>query len=189
MAVTSLDPKSALVLIDLQVGITALPTIHPADEVVARSALLAAAFRERDLPVALVNTSFAADGGDLLKPRTDAAAPAMTIGPDFADLRPELGAAATDILITKHQWDAFFGTGLDLQLRRRGVTQIVLAGISTSIGVESTARQAYSLGYQLAIATDAVTDIVATAHDNALTTIFPRIAELDSTDAILAAFA
>lgn len=189
MPLTTLDPKSALVLIDLQIGITALPTITPADQIVARSARLADAFRGAGLPVVLVNTNFAPDGADLLKPRNDAPAPKMTIGPDFADLRPELGAAATDIRITKHQWDAFFGTGLDLQLRRRGVSQIVLAGISTSIGVESTARQAYSLGYQLAIATDAVTDIVATAHDNALTTIFPRIAELDTTDAILTALA
>ncbi|MGZ3602062.1 MAG: isochorismatase family protein [Ktedonobacterales bacterium] len=187
MPVDVLAPRTALVLIDLQRGITALPTIAPSDAVVARAARLAAAFRDRGLPVVLVRTAFAADGADMLAPRSDAPPPAILPGPDFSVLRPELAQAASDIVITKHQWDAFFGTDLDLELRRRRVTGLVLAGISTSIGVESTARQAYSLGYQLAFATDAMTDLVQSAHDNSLRTIFPRIGQLDTTDAILAA--
>jgi nicotinamidase-related amidase len=185
MSLIDLPSRCALVLIDLQIGITALPTIHPADEVVARAARLAAAFRERDLPVVLVRTAFTPDGGDVLRARVDAPPPAITPGPDFPVLRPELAQTERDLVVTKRQWDAFFGTELDLQLRRRRIESIVLAGISTSIGVESTARTGWSLGYELVFASDAVTDLVDTAHDNALGTILPRLGRLATTEAIL----
>jgi nicotinamidase-related amidase len=189
MPISDLPSRSALVLVDLQIGITALPTVHPADDVVVQGARLAAAFRERDLPVVLVRTAFAADGGDVLRSRVDAAPPAISPGPDFATLRPELARTERDLVVTKHQWDAFHGTDLDLQLRRRRIDAIVLAGIATSIGVESTARTGWSLGYELAIATDALTDLVQTAHDNSVTTILPRLGRLDTTAAILRALA
>jgi len=187
MPVDSLHPRSALVLIDLQKGIAALPTVHPAEEVLARAARLAEAFRARELPVVLVNVAFSADGGDVLRARVDAAPPAITHGPDFAELCEELAPRAGDLRITKRGWDAFYGTELDLQLRRRRVEGVVLAGISTSIGVEATARSAHAHGYEVVIASDAVTDMLESAHQNSLQTIMPRLARLDSTEAILAA--
>ncbi|HEX8995125.1 MAG TPA: isochorismatase family protein [Ktedonobacterales bacterium] len=187
MPVEQIEPHTALVVIDLQKGITALPTITPSDAIVTQAARLASAFRERGMPVVLVRTMYSPDEADMLRPRSDAPAPAITRSADFADLRPELAQAPNDLIITKHQWDAFFGTELDLQLRRRQITGIVMTGISTSIGVESTARQAYSLGYQLTFATDAMSDLVQTAHDNSLRTIFPRMGQLATTEAILAA--
>ncbi|MBI0384557.1 isochorismatase family protein, partial [Streptomyces albiflaviniger] len=90
-----------------------------------------------------------------------------------------------DIVVTKHTWGAFHGTDLDLQLRRRGATQVVLGGIATSIGVESTARAAYAHGYHVTLATDAMTDMDADAHRNSVEKIFPRLGETDSTDAII----
>jgi nicotinamidase-related amidase len=98
-----------------------------------------------------------------------------------------VGLSDRDIVITKHGWSAFYGTELDLELRRRKVTGIVLAGISTSIGVESTARAANERGYELTIVTDAVTDTDEGAHLNSLTAIFPRIAELATTEEVLTA--
>jgi nicotinamidase-related amidase len=134
---------------------------------------------------------FSADRGDALDLRADAPPPPVTPSADFAELRPELDHHPSDIVITKRQWDAFYGTELDLQLRRRRITTIVLAGISTSIGVESTARQANSQAnshaYQLAIAADAVTDLVRAAHDNSLRTILPRLGQIDTTDAVITA--
>lgn len=184
---TTIDPATALVLIDLQRGITAMPTIHPADEIVARGARLATAFREHHLLVVASRVAFSPDGGDILKTRTAASGPAVTPGPDWADLRPELRIGDGDLQITKRGWNAFYGTELDLQLRRRRITGLVLAGISTSIGVESTARAANERGYQLTVVTDAVTDLVAGAHANSLEVIFPRIAELATTDEVIAA--
>ena len=186
MPVQQLDPRTALVLIDLQKGITALKTETPADVIVERSAQLARAFRERNLPVVRVRVAFSPDGGDVLRARVDA--PPPTARPaDWAELREEIGSGPTDILITKRQWDAFFGTELDLQLRRRKMTGIVLAGISTSIGVESTARHGRELDYQIAIASDAVTDMVREAHENSLTRIFPRLGQVDTTASIIGA--
>lgn len=104
---------------------------------------------------------------------------------DWADIVPELGPHEGDIVVTKQQWGAFYGTDLDLQLRRRGVTQVVVAGIATSIGVESTARSAYEYGYHVTIATDAVTDMSAEVHDNSVERIFPRLGETDTTAAII----
>ena len=189
MPVQVLDSRTALVLIDLQKGIAARATADPSSEIIARAARLAKAFRERQLPVVRVRVAFSPDGGDVLRSRTDAAPPSSKRGPDFSQLCEEIGSGPTDIIITKRQWDAFYGTELDLQLRRRKMTGIVLAGISTSIGVESTARHARELGYEVAVASDAVTDTVRAAHENSLQRIFPRLGQVDTTDAILGALA
>ncbi len=187
MPVKTLDSRTALVLIDLQKGITAMPTVEPADAIVERAASLARAFRERELPVVRVRVAFSPDGGDVLRTRVDASPPPMTRGADWAEWREEIGSGPHDIIITKRQWDAFFGTELDLQLRRRKMTGIVLAGISTSIGVESTARHGRELAYEIAIASDAVTDTVQAAHENSLQRIFPRLGQVDSSANIIAA--
>ncbi|MES1176606.1 MAG: isochorismatase family protein [Myxococcales bacterium] len=186
MPATALDPKTALVVIDLQKALAGYPTVHPFAAVVANTARLAAAFRAGKLPVVLVTVSFAADGADRLQPRSEVPARVMSNDPEMAALVPELGAQPGDIRITKHQWNAFYGTELDLQLRRRQVTGIVLTGVATSIGVDSTARAAYERGYNLTFATDAMTDVDLAAHDFATKKIFPRIGELDTTDALLA---
>ncbi|MEU9114388.1 isochorismatase family protein [Streptomyces sp. NPDC048483] len=180
MPATTLDPTTALILIDLQKGIAGLPAApHPAAEVIARGARLAAAFRVRDLPVVLVNVTGGAPG------RTETALTGTTPPADWADLVPELDRQPTDITVSKQQWGAFHGTHLDLELRRRGITQVVLAGIATSIGVESTARAAHEHGYHVTIATDAVTDLDEAAHRNSLQKIFPRLGETDTTEAII----
>ena len=187
MAELELDPRTALVVIDLQKGIAGRPAAHPVQGVVANAARLATAFRKASLPVVLVNVTFSPDSADRLNPRADAPQPSMSLPPDFAELIPELGAQPGDIRITKRQWGAFYGTELDLQLRRRGITGIVLCGISTSIGVESTARAAFEHGYQLAFAGDAMTDFKELSHNHSLEHIFARIGQVRTTDGIIAA--
>ncbi|MEU4142507.1 hydrolase [Streptomyces parvulus] len=185
MAVTTLDPRTALVVIDLQAGIVAAPVRpHTSADVVARSVELADAFRARDLPVVLVRVSFAADGADAVPGRTEAGAGGPR--PEGWDVVvDELSGHPGDIRITKRNWGAFHGTGLDVQLRRRGVTQIVLTGIATSIGVESTARAAHEHGYHVTLATDAMTDMDADAHRNSVERIFPRLGETGTTAEVL----
>jgi nicotinamidase-related amidase len=185
MKPTALDPQTALVLIDLQKGITSLPTVHPSEFVVANASRLAAAFRARALPVVLVRVAYSADEADRLRLRVASARAAAPLPPDYSELEKALDRQGNDILITKRQWGAFFGTDLDLQLRRRRVTGIVLAGIATSMGVESTARQAFEHGYNVTIAIDAVTDLNAAAHARSLDWIFPMLGELGTTDEIL----
>ena len=189
MALTTLDPKTALVLIDLQHGIVSPPSVpRSGAEVVARGKELADAFRAHGLPVVLVNVAFSPDFGDAPKgrdeeepgPEDDEGLPA-----DFAVIVDELGAQASDIRVTKHQWGAFHGTDLDTQLRRRGVTQIVLAGLVTSRGVDTTAREAYAHNYSVAFAVDAMADRGIEVHENAIERIFPQIGQRATTAEIL----
>ena len=184
---TRLDPATALILIDLQHGITALPTVDPSDQIVARGARLADAFRAHKKLVVATRVAFSPDGGDVVKTRTATNGADRTPTPDYGEFRRELKLGTGDIPITKRGWNAFYGTELDLELRRRKITGIVLAGISTSIGVESAARAANERGYELTIVTDGVTDTSERAHLNSLEVIFPRIAELATTEEVLTA--
>jgi nicotinamidase-related amidase len=176
---TRLDTTPALVVIDLQKGIAGLPTVHPAGEIIRRAAQLARAFREHGLPVVLVNASGRAPG------RTDAGFPKFSFPADWTELVPELEQHPTDHTVTKQRWGAFLGTTLDDYLRQHGVTQVVLTGIATSAGVESTARSAYDLGYNVTLVVDAMTDRDADAHHHSVEKIFPRLGETAKTDDVL----
>ncbi len=171
---------TALVLIDLQKGIVSRPMApRSGTEIVDRASKLAKRFRSAAAPVVLVNVSFAKDFGDAVRVPVDSPMqlPPGGIPDDFAELADGL-AAPTDIRVTKHQWGAFFGTDLDVQLRRRGIKTIVLGGIATNIGVESTARQAWERNYELVIAEDITATFSAEMHDFAVTMIFPRISRV-----------
>ncbi|HTU05373.1 MAG TPA: isochorismatase family cysteine hydrolase [Trebonia sp.] len=180
MPLSTIDPKPALVVIDLQKGIVDAPTVHPVSEIVERSATLADAFRRRGLPVVLVTVTGGAPG------RTDRTRPPVTVNsPGWADLVDDLAPQPGDHLVTKQRRSAFHDTGLDAYLRGLGVTQVVLTGISTTSGVESTARSAYDHGYHVVLATDAMTDTDPDAHANSVERIFPKLGESATTAEIL----
>jgi len=187
----SLAPATtALVVIDLQQGIVANKTApHAAADVVARSAALAAAFRAKGGLVVLVTVDWHRNYVDATAQPTDIAAARAADGPaaDFGAIVPALGAEESDLRIVKRQWGAFHGTELDLQLRRRGITGIVLTGIATNMGVESTARVGWELGYDLLFAEDAITSFTEEMHGFAMKAIFPRLGRVRSTREILAA--
>ncbi|SAL35107.1 hydrolase [Caballeronia humi] len=180
--------STALVLIDLQAGIAALP-VQPnsAADVLANARTLADRFRALDALVVLVKVAFpGAPGG--LRPITDTGQTQPAAEPaGWTDLCPEIGAQASDVLITKRQWGAFFGTELDLQLRRRGIETIVLGGIATHVGVESTARAAFEHGYQQIFVEDAMSDLHADTHESTFRYVFPRIGRIRSTEQVIAA--
>jgi nicotinamidase-related amidase len=179
MPLTQFDKNAALIVIDLQKGIVNFPTAERAEEIIARAAQLARAFRERGLPVVLVNVAGRAPG------RTQAGFPNVSMPPDWDQLVPELNRQPGDILITKHRVGAFIGTPLDEALRQRGVTQVFLTGIATSMGVEATARSAYDLGYHVVLVTDAMTDRSADAQRYSVETTFPRLGETETTENVL----
>jgi len=179
MPLTTLDTTAALIVIDLQKGIAGLSTVHPVKEIIDRAAQLARAFRERSLPVVLVNVTGAAPG------RNDSGMPRPSFPPDWTELVPELEQQPADYLVSKQRWGAFIGTALDDYLRQRGVTQVFITGVATSIGVESTARSAYDLGYNVALLLDAMTDRDADAHRHSVEKIFPRLGETGTTTDVL----
>ena len=185
MPLTTIDPRTALVLVDLQNGFRLRPTgPHTADAVVARSVELADAFRARDLPVVLTRFVMADDGADT-PGRTDMSGRSSTPPEAMLALIEEVAGHPEDIVVTKRGWGSFHGTDLDLQLRRRGVTQIVLAGVVTSIGVESTARAAHEHGYNVTLATDAMTDMNPDAHEHTTKRIFPLLGETGTAAEVL----
>ncbi len=112
MPITTLDPRTALIVIDLQEGILGLAKVHPGDEIVTNAIRIIETFRKNRLPVVLVNVAGGAPGGN------------------------EQGPA-------------------------RGTNP---AGIATSIGVESTVRQ---------------------AHAHSITRIFPRLGETGATEEVI----
>jgi nicotinamidase-related amidase len=183
MALTTLDPKTALVIIDLQKGVVALPTVHPMDAVIANSRELADAFRADGLPVVLVNVNGGPSG------RTERSMSASARPEGWDELIPELGQQPTDHLVTKRTRGAFTNTDLEQYLKDNGVTQIVLTGVATSAGVESTARHAHELGFNVSLATDAMTDMSPDAHENSVTRIFPGVGETGTTAEVLALLA
>jgi nicotinamidase-related amidase len=179
MPITQLDPIAALIVVDLQKGIVGIPAAHPSSDIISRSAQLAEAFRDRSLPVVLVNVGGAPPG------RTDAGRPSFILTPDWAELVPELKPQPADILIGKKCTGAFTGTTLHQQLQGLGVTQVFLTGISTTVGVESTARHARDLGYNVVLITDAMTDRDPENHRHSVEKIFPRLGETGTTADVL----
>jgi nicotinamidase-related amidase len=180
MPITTLDPQTALVVIDLQEGIKAFAPAEAMAGVIPNAVALLAAFRARKLPVVLVNVAGGAPG------RTDQAPSRAAFPPNFADLLPELDAQPSDHRVTKTTWGAFTRTDLDAWLKGQSVTQIVLCGVATSIGVESTARFAHEYGYNVTLAVDAMTDLNPEAHANSVRLVLPRLGETGTTADILA---
>jgi nicotinamidase-related amidase len=176
---TTLDTNAALIVIDLQKGIAGLQTVHPASEIIARAAQLSRAFRERGLPVVLVNVTAAAPG------RTDAGPRKFSFPDDWTDLVPELEQHPNDYRVSKQRVGAFIGTSVDDYLRQRAVTQVFLAGIATGSGVEATARSASDHGYNVVFVVDAMTDRDADVHRFFVEKVFPRVGETDTTENVL----
>jgi nicotinamidase-related amidase len=180
MALTTIDPSPALVVIDLQKGIAGALGDDPVSAAVEQATRLAGEFRRHSLPVVLVNVTGRPTG------RTEAGrSRGGTMAPGWADLIDELDVQPADHLITKRRRSAFHDTGLDTLLRDLGVTQVVLAGISTSSGVESTARSASDHGYHVVLATDAMSDPDAEAHRHSVERVFPQLGETATTAEIL----
>ena len=178
MAATTLDPNTALLVIDLQKGTVAVPTAQPIGEVVERAAAMADAFRRHGLPVVLVHV----DGGP---PGRTERARHEPLPAGWADLVPALNRQPQDHLVTKRTPGAFTNTDLEAHLKEQGVTQVVIVGVATSNGVEATARHAFELGFNVTLAIDAMTDLDLDAHRNSVARIFPKLGETGTAQEIV----
>jgi len=166
MPIDSLDPHTALIVIDLQEGLVKLPTIHPLHDIAKSAGLLAHAFRDAGLPVILVTVE----------------------GLGSTELLPELDRQDKDHVVTKLHRSAFQDdTGLAGHLRARGITEVVVIGVATSRGVEATVVDARKHGFQVAVATDALTDLTQDAHDKGLNEILRSLGRDGTVAEIIAA--
>jgi nicotinamidase-related amidase len=180
MPLTTLDTNTALIVIDLQKGIVNGNFIHPIGEVIGRTRALIDAFRAKGLPVALVNVAGRAPGRTEQGPRGSA-----SFAEGWTDLLPQLDRQPSDIAVTKRSWGAFATTDIERQLKARGVTQVVVTGVATSVGVEATARQAYEQGFNVTLALDAMTDLREEAHEYSIGNVFPSLGETGTTEEII----
>jgi nicotinamidase-related amidase len=180
MPLTTLDPNTALIVIDLQKGIVTGDFVHSIAEVIDRTRALIDVFHAKNLPVVLVNVAGRPAG------RTEQGARSnLTFSDGWTDLLPQLDQQPSDIVVTKRSWGAFATTDLERQLKARGVTQVVVTGVATSVGVEATARQAYEQGFNVTLALDAMTDMREEAHEYSIRNVFPRLGETGSTREII----
>lgn len=186
----SLDlKKTALVMIDLQKGIVNRPHLEPysRDEILKKNELLLAELKNTDALIVFVHVKNY--GPETLKPVTDAAPVASgTVPEDFSDFVSPLAYDAeikNKIHVKKHNWGAFYGTDLDVQLRRRGIENVILTGIATTIGCDTTAREAYQHGYNVIAVEDAMTDFNADLHTGIVEGIFKRLGRVRSTEEVL----
>jgi nicotinamidase-related amidase len=185
----SIDPATtALVLIDLQRGIVAGDTFPNASlDVVARAASLAAACRAAGATVILVHVDPGPDGVLFPRPQADQPRPPSKPTADFAELMPELGQQPSDVVVTKHQPNAFYATDLEVHLGRRRIRTIVLGGISTNLGVEATARAAHERGYEQVFVPDVMAARELDLHEHTVRRILPTMGRVRSLDVVLAA--
>jgi nicotinamidase-related amidase len=190
MSELTLDPRrTALVIIDLQKGITRFEGApHSTHAVIANCVKLLSLCRDIGIQPVLVHVDFSQHGADALHVISDEPMRATgNLPPDWSEFLPELNRQPGDIVILKRQWGAFYGTDLELQLRRRGLRTIILCGIATEFGVESTARDAHERGFEQIFAHDAMTGRIAESHNNAVSHIFPRMGRVRSTAEITTA--
>jgi nicotinamidase-related amidase len=180
--------RTALVQIDLQnFNVQRELAPHPAERVVGNCVLLAGEMRDRGGMVIFVRVqldemlSLPADN-PMRKPGTPAPPP------EAAHMAPEAQVQATDHVVTKRQWGAFYGTELDQLLRRRGIKTIIMSGIATNYGVESTAREAFDRGYELIFAEDAMSTVNAEAHRFCSENVFRTMGRVRSTRALIDLF-
>jgi nicotinamidase-related amidase len=166
--------KTAVVVIDLQKGITSIPTEpYPSSKVIENTVKILTEARRNNMPVFLVHVTPSPDLKDALHPVSETTFQSSGYNSSWSEFVPELNIQPSDFLITKHQWGAFYGIELDLQLRRRGIDTIILCGISTNFGVESTARFAYEYGFNQIFVSDAMAARSKEEHESSLNDIFP----------------
>lgn len=185
----SINPsETALVLIDLQKGVLNISgEPYDSSTVLSNAVRLVEQFHQQNALVVLVHVGYSEGGGDAINVPTDSSLSTRELPDDWMEFPPELTPQNQDIVITKRQWGAFYGTALDLQLRRRGINTLVMGGIATNYGVESTARDAYERNYAQIFAEDAMTDMREDAHDFAVEYILKRMGRVRSTEEILGA--
>lgn len=178
--------STALVLVDLQGFTVPLPTKpHTGEAVLAKAIELADACRAAGVLVVLIQASAGVGAALALAPPSDAAMPMFETPPGSERLPADLGPRDGDVVVTKYNWGAFYGTDLDLQLRRRGISTLIVGGIATNFGVESTVRQAHEAGYAQIVVSDAVAAFTQPEHDASMRWIIPRIARVRSAADVL----
>lgn len=181
--------KTAFVAIDMQKGIVNNGTLspHTAQSILTNNDLLVRTLKRTAALKVLVNVDISTF--PYLSQQTDMGGMTASVPPEFTDLllKDSLKDTNNMLTITKYNPSAFFGTSLDLQLRRRGIETIILSGVATANGVYATALDAFQHGYHIVLAEDACSDRDKESHQLFIKKIFPKTARVRSTKQIIEA--
>ncbi|MBK4836483.1 isochorismatase hydrolase [Enterococcus faecium] len=181
--------KTAFVAIDMQKEIVNNGTLspHTAASILTNNDLLVRTLKRTAALKVLVNVDISTF--PYLSQQTDMGGMTASVPPEFTDLLLKDSLKDTDnmLTITKYNPSAFFGTSLDLQLRRRGIETIILSGVATTNGVYATALDAFQHGYHIVLAEDACSDRDKESHQLFIKKIFPKTARVRSTKQIIEA--
>ena len=174
----------AFIMIDLQVSNEHLPfQPHSFGDVVRSANVVAAAVRRSGGLVAHTHVVLA----DVLDLPADEPLPSPPVAVDGAEFATNAGPAPGDVVITKRQWGAFYATDLDQQLRRRKVDTLLIGGVATEFGVESTIRAAYDQGYALVFVEDAISGAAKESSDFFMNGLFRHIGRVRSSAQVVSA--
>jgi nicotinamidase-related amidase len=177
--------STALLVIDLQGSLSQQTYPRTTDDVVASATGLIAAARESGVMVIHVRAGNEPDGQDWIFAETDDDRPRRVWGPEDMLIDSRVEPREGDLVITKRQWGSFYDSGLELQLRRRGLDTLILCGIATNFAVESTARDGWERGFRLLFAEDAMAGLAPGDHEFAVARIFPRLGRILSTASLI----
>ena len=181
--------KTAFVAIDMQKGIVNNGTLspHTAQSILTNNDLLVRTLKRTAALKVLVNVDISTF--PYLSQQTDMGGMTASVPPEFTDLllKDSLKDTNNMLTITKYNPSAFFGTSLNLQLRRRGIETIILSGVATTNGVYATALDAFQHGYHVVLAEDACSDRDKESHQLFIKKIFPKTARVRSTKQIIEA--
>ena len=136
----------ALVLIDIQNDYFAggRMTLEGADAAAENAARLLERFRQRGWPLFHVQH---------LSTRPNATF--FIAGTDGVEFHPTVAPRAGEAVVQKNFPNAFRATKLDTELRSRGVTELVIAGMMTHMCIDTSVRAAFDLGFKIDLAFDA----------------------------------
>ncbi|MGJ0389222.1 isochorismatase family protein [Microbacterium sp. CGR1] len=176
-----LPSTTALVVVDVQAGTLPNARAVSAEDLVSHVGSLVEAFRDSDRLVAFVVSTGTAVGATEY-------GPGGRVWPEgFAELAPGIANREGESVHPRAGWSAFAGTSLLEELTARQITDVVVAGLATTFGVESTARAAADLGLSVVVVSDAVSDPDPSGHERSLTRVFPALGRVRTTSEVLAA--
>jgi nicotinamidase-related amidase len=187
-ALTIDSATTALVVVDVQNFTIAMDTVPVStQEVLANNVALSQACRKAGALVVLVRVGHDSHNLPILQPTTDSKFSGFQFGPDAKEIPPALGPEPADIVVDKYNWGAFYGTNLDDHLRRRGIKTLIVTGLVTNIGVDTTMRHAHERGYDQILVSDAVAAMTIEEHDYTLRVVAPRLSRVRTTEQVLGA--
>lgn len=179
---------TALVLVDFQNFTKVMKTVPlNGEQCLANGVRLADACRAKNIPVVLIRVGHDANKTPHPNLPVDYSFSGFEYPPNPMEICAELGPKPGDIIVDKYNWGAFYQTNLDAQLRRRGIKTLIMGGLVTHIGVDTTMRHAQERNYAQILASDAVSAFELSQHEHVIQHVAPRLSKVRTTDQILAA--